>query len=136
MSTDTRWRQRYANFQKALLQLDDAVGLEEYSDLERQGLIQCFEYTIELAWKTLQDYLEAKGYVDVKGPKPVVKQAFQIGLLADGDSWIEMLDSRNETTHTYDEATALRISEMIINSFYPLLDELDKQLAREKEKEE
>jgi nucleotidyltransferase substrate binding protein (TIGR01987 family) len=132
MSTDTRWKQRYANFQKALLQLDKAVDLEDYSDLERQGLIQSFEYTIELAWKTLQDLLEAKGYED-KGPKPVVRQAFQIGLIPDGNAWIEMLDSRNETTHTYDEVIALKVSENIKNKYHPLLDELDKQLAKEKE---
>lgn len=132
MSTDTRWRQRYANFQKAMVQLDNAVALEEYSYLERQGLIQCFEYTIELAWKTLQDLLDAKGY-EVKGPKPVVRQAFQDGLILDGSAWIQMLDSRNETTHTYDEETALRVSENIKNKYYFLLDELDKQLAKEKE---
>ena len=132
MSTDTRWRQRYANYQKALTQLDEAVEKETYSNLERQGLIQCFEYTIELAWKTLQDLLNARGY-EVRGPKPVVKQAFQDGLLSDGNLWIEMLDSRNETAHTYNEATALKVSENIKKKYYPLLDELDRQLAKEKD---
>lgn len=132
MSTDTRWRQRYANFQKALLQLDEAVAKEEYSNLERQGLIQCFEYTIELAWKTLQDLITAKGY-DEKEPKPVVKRAFQDGLIPDGNAWIEMLDSRNETTHTYNEDTALKVADKIRTKYYPLFNDLDKQLAKEKE---
>jgi nucleotidyltransferase substrate binding protein (TIGR01987 family) len=130
MSTDTRWRQRYANFQNALKQLDAAVDMEDdYSDLERQGLIQYFEYTVELAWKVLQDLLGARGY-EVKGPKPVIKQAFQDGLISDGDVWINMLDSRNETSHSYDKETALDISNKIITEFYPLLDELDKTLAQ------
>lgn len=133
MSTETRWRQRYANFQKAMLQLDAAVAKGEYSDLERQGLIQCFEYTIELAWKTLKDLLNANGYEEVKSPQEVVKQAFHDGLLPDGNAWIEMLDSRNETSHTYNEETALKISNNIRNKYYPLLDDLDKQLAKEKE---
>jgi nucleotidyltransferase substrate binding protein (TIGR01987 family) len=132
MSTGTRWEQRYANFQKALSQLESAVDLEEYSDLERQGLIQCFEYTIELAWKTLQDLLEVKGYTD-KGPNPVIKKAFQIGLIEDGTEWAEMLKSRNETTHTYNEAIALEISQKIKTDYFPLLDQLDKQLEKETE---
>lgn len=133
MSTETRWQQRYKNYQKALLQLEAAVAKNEYSDLERQGLIQCFEYTLELAWKTLQDLLSIKGYDDVKGPKAVIQQAFKDGLLSDGNAWIEMHMSRNETSHTYNEEVALRVSENIRHKYYPLLDELDKQLAEEKE---
>lgn len=133
MSTDTRWRQRYANFQKALLQLDKAVEMEEYTDLEREGLIQRFEYTIELAWKTLQDLLEAKGYEGVKGPKPVIRQAFKDGYILDGDAWLEMWDGRLLTSHTYNEDTAKDLAEKIKNKFYYLLDDLDKRLAKETE---
>jgi len=132
MSTETRWRQRYANYQKALLQLDEATDLKEYSKLERQGLIQCFEYSVELSWKVLQDLLKARGY-DVSGPKPVIRQAFDDGLITDGNEWIKMLDSRNETSHGYDEEIALEISEKIKNIFYPMLDELDKTLAKLKD---
>lgn len=130
MSMETRWRQRYANFQKAMKQLDSAVKLDEYNNLERQGLIHCFEYTIELAWKTLQDLLEAKGY-NVKGPKPVIKQAFQDGYIVDGDGWIVMLDSRNLITYTYDEDMVIEVSEKIKGNFHQLLDDLNKQLAQE-----
>ena len=121
MSTETRWRQRYANFQKAFLQLDKAVDIDEYSDLEREGLIQRFEYTIELAWKTLQDLLAAKGYEDVKGPKPVIRQAFQDGYLLDGDAWLDMWESRLKSSHTYDEDTAIEIADKIKNSYYFLI---------------
>jgi nucleotidyltransferase substrate binding protein (TIGR01987 family) len=131
MSTETRWRQRYANFQKAFLQLDKAVDINEYNDLEREGLIQRFEYTIELAWKTLQDLLAAKGYEDVKGPKPVIRQAFQDGYLLDGDAWLDMWESRLKSSHTYDEDTAIEIAENIKNTYYFLLDDLDKKLAKE-----
>jgi len=134
MSTDTRWRQRYVNFQKAMRQLDAAVELEDYTDLEREGLIQRFEYCIELAWKTLQDLLGAKGY-DIKGPVPVIKQAFQDGYLLDGDTWLEMWDSRKLTSHTYNEDTAIEIADKIKNEYYFQLDALDKRLAEEKEEE-
>ncbi len=133
MSTDTRWRQRYANFQKALLQLDKAVEMDEYTDLEREGLIQRFEYTIELAWKTLQDLLSAKGYEDVKGPKPVIRQAFKDGYIFDGDAWLAMWDNRTLANHTYDEDTAIEVADKIKSEYYYLLDELDKRLAKETE---
>lgn len=133
MSTDTRWRQRYANFQKALTQLERAVDMDQYNDLEREGLIQRFEYTIELAWKTLQDLLGAKGYEDIKGPKPVIRQAFNDGYILDGNAWLEMWDGRLLTSHTYDEDTAIELADKIKNKFYFLLDDLDKKLAQEKE---
>jgi nucleotidyltransferase substrate binding protein (TIGR01987 family) len=104
--------------------------LGEYSDLEREGLVHCFEYTLELAWKTLQDLLEAKGYT-VRGPKPVIKQAFQDGYITEGDAWIIMLDSRNLLTHTYDENMLIEVSEKIKRNFHKLLTDLDKQLAQE-----
>jgi len=132
MSTDIRWQQRFSNFQKAKRQLDAAVALEHYSDLERQGLIKCFEYTIELAWKTLQDLLITRGYDSVKVPKPVVKQAFLDGYITDGNAWIVMLDSRNETVHIDDEELAQKIAEEIVNNFHPLLSALEQRLLLEK----
>lgn len=134
MSANTRWQQRYANFQKALTQLDEAVAMKKYSSLEREGLIQRFEYTIELGWKTLQDLLGAKGYEDVRGPKPVIMQAFADGYI-DGEAWIEMWNSRSLATHTYDEKRAVDIAEKIKAKYYYLLDDLDKRLAKEKERD-
>jgi hypothetical protein len=85
---DIRWLQRFSNLKKAFLRLKEAVDTENLSELEREGLIQRFEYTYELAWKTLQDLLEAKGYLDIKGPTPVFQQAFQDGYITDGEAWM------------------------------------------------
>jgi nucleotidyltransferase substrate binding protein (TIGR01987 family) len=133
MSNETRWRQRYANFQKALTQLEEAVEMEAYSNLEMQGLIQCFEYTIELAWKTLQDIIHAKGYDEISGPKPVIKQAFKDGYITDDEAWLEMWNDRLKTSHTYDQEEAEAIVENIKHTYYFLFDALDKRLATEPE---
>ena len=101
---DTRSQQRFSNFKKALKLYDEAATLGK-SRLEEEGMIQRFEYTFELAWKCLQDLLFERGYANVRGPRPVIEQAFQDGLISDGPLWLEMLKSRNETTHLYDEAT-------------------------------
>ncbi len=80
---DIRWVQRFSNFRKAIEKLRDAVAEydDETSDLEKEGIIQRFEYTFELGWKTLQDLLAHKGYVDVKGPNPVLAQALRDGYI-------------------------------------------------------
>ena len=96
-----RWTQRHDYFQKALQQL--TTGLLTYpnlNELEKDGIIQRFEFTFELAWKTLQDYFaQESGYVDVRGPRTVLKQAIQDNLLEDGHVWLQMLDNRNLLTH-------------------------------------
>ncbi|MBF9253622.1 nucleotidyltransferase substrate binding protein [Pontibacter sp. 172403-2] len=124
MTHDIRWQQRFKNFSKAFAQLEKAVKLGSYSDLEREGLIQRFEYTYELAWKTLQDFLEYIGYVDVKGPRPVIEQAFKNGIIEDGNGWMAMKKSRELTSHTYDEDTARDIAAAILSRYYPLLKSL------------
>jgi nucleotidyltransferase substrate binding protein (TIGR01987 family) len=118
MKEDIRWKQRFSNFKKAFMQLENAVDLTDYSDLERQGLIKAFEFTFELSWKTLQDLLEEKGYKDIKGPKPVIQQAFKDGYIEDGDGWMKMLESRNLASHTYDESTAKEIEVEIISKYF------------------
>jgi nucleotidyltransferase substrate binding protein (TIGR01987 family) len=89
---------------------------------------------VELGWKTLQDLLAAKGYDNIKGPKPAVKQAFQDGYITDGNGWIVMLDSRNETVHVYDDEIAKTIAEEIIHNFHPLFNDLEHRLLLEKDK--
>ena len=131
MSTEIRWRQRFANFQKVLTQLEDAVNMDEYSNLEMQGLIQCFEYTIELAWKTLQDIIHAKGYPEISGPKPVLRKAFAEGYITDDEGWLRMWVDRLTTAHTYDETAAMLIAENIKQKYFPLFDELNKRLEQE-----
>ena len=94
--------------------------------MEERGLIQAFEYTFELAWKTLQDFLEeTSGYVEVKGPRPVIQQAFRDGLITDGEKWMEMLKDRNLTAYTYDEEVAQEIISSVIHHYFPLFQKLD-----------
>ena len=106
---DVRWKQRFSNFTKALSQFEEAVGQDTHVRLEQEGLLQRFEYTFEVAWKCLQDLLQERGLVDIRGPKPVLEQAFQDGLIVDGVLWMEMLRARNEASHMYDEKVFLRI---------------------------
>jgi nucleotidyltransferase substrate binding protein (TIGR01987 family) len=102
MENDIRWKQRFQNFEKTYNFLKRANEKEELSELEEAGLIQGFEFTFELAWKTLKDYLEYKN-VDVKFPRDVIKESFKYELISDGEVWLDMLDKRNLMTHTYDE---------------------------------
>jgi nucleotidyltransferase substrate binding protein (TIGR01987 family) len=100
---DIRWKQRFANFKKAFAQLTEAVErIDVLSQLEKEGLVQRFEYTFELGWKTLKDYLESKG-IDAKYPRDVIKESFRNELIDDGEVWLEMLAKRNAMAHAYDE---------------------------------
>ena len=118
MAQDIRWLQRYSNFKKAFAQLEEAVSLTAYSRLEQQGLIKGFEITYELAWNTLKDLLQDQGYTGILGSKDTFRLGNQIGLIANGDIWMDMVRSRNATSHTYDEETANEITEVIRNSYY------------------
>ena len=119
-----RWKQRFQNFEKAYLQLKKAVDLyPALSDLEKEGLIQRFEYTFELAWKTLKDYLENQ-QVPVKFPRDTIKQAFHYELIADGDVWMDMLEKRNLIAHTYDEKNFQQAVTIITNQYFSALTQL------------
>ena len=127
----TRWRQRLENLSKAYSLLSEAAGSQELSRLEQEGLIKRFEYTFELAWKTAKDYLESKG-LSVTYPRDVLKQAFQSGLVRDGEAWLEMLESRNTLAHTYDEARFNEAVERVRERFFPAIRELVDRLHAEK----
>lgn len=131
---DIRWQQRYANFKKTFAKLTEAVANkpEELSELEKEGLIQRFEYTFELAWKTLQDLLRHKGYLDIAGPNPVLKQAFEDSYITNNDGWTNMKKSRELTSHTYNSDLAEEIVDDIIHVYYPLLIELNNKLEEER----
>jgi nucleotidyltransferase substrate binding protein (TIGR01987 family) len=118
MTDDIRWIQRLDNWTKALNQLSRFMEREELNDLEEQGLIQCFEYNHELAWKTQKDFLEAQGVTDLFGSKNVAKQAFASGLIDDGKVWMDMIESRNLTSHTYNEETTRKIVTDIVYRYY------------------
>lgn len=127
-SLDIRWQQRFANYQKALAQLGRFIAKGELNELEEQGLIQCFEYTHELAWKTLKDFLENSGNTDIFGSKDVTRIAFKLGLLEDGEGWMLMIQDRNQTSHTYNPETARSIVNHITERFFALFEQLAQQL--------
>jgi nucleotidyltransferase substrate binding protein (TIGR01987 family) len=117
---DSRWRQRFHSFQKAFAQLSAAANLaaeRKLSELEQQGLIQAFEFTHELAWNTLRDFLESRGAANIYGSKDATREAFARGLIADGGEWMAMIQSRNRSSHTYNENTANEIAAAILGSF-------------------
>lgn len=121
---DVRWKQRLQNFKKAFIQLENAVNTPDLNALERQGLIKSFEFTYELAWNTLKDYLVEMGYLELIGSKDTFRQAFQSGLLTEAELWMDMVKSRNLTSHTYIQETAESIGKDVINVYYPLLKQL------------
>lgn len=129
-SQDVRWKQRFANFNKALEQFEQAVKTNTQDRLAQEGLIQRFEYTFELAWKCLQDILQERGYEGIRGPKPVLEQSFQDGLIGDGVLWMEMLKARNEASHLYDEKVFTVVYDKAKNEFVRALRSLKKELER------
>ena len=106
MNTDTRWLQRLGNYAKAVARLEEGIALSRVralSCLEKQGLIKAFEFTFELAWNVMKDYLTAAGVTDIIGSRGAIRQAFSNGLIENGDVWMDMVESRNLSSHTYDE---------------------------------
>lgn len=123
---DIRWQQRFVNFEKAFLLLEEAVDLNNQraiTDLEKQGLIQRFEFTHELAWNVLRDYFEYQGNTSITGSRDAVREAFNKGLVENGEGWMEMIKSRNMSSHTYNEEVADKIMERIIHLYYHLFHE-------------
>ena len=128
MSEDIRWKQRFSNYQKALGQLHKFVDKGELSELEEQGLIKAFEYTYELAWTTLKDFLEFQGQSDLFGSRDTIQKAFQLNLIEDGEEWMDMLKNKNRTSHTYNQETASEISQAVTTVYYPLFQKINKKL--------
>lgn len=120
---DIRWKQRFTNYEKAVQLLADAAQLESPSEVERAGLIQFYEMAFELAWKLLKDYLEEEGFM-VNSPRQTIKQAFQAGLLDEGQVWMEALTDRNLTSRTYNETIAEQVADQIRARYYPALCQL------------
>lgn len=123
----TRCRQRFSNYEKSLKHLETTVEKENLSDIEKAGLIQFFEVSFELAWKLMKDYLTAEGY-DVKSPRESIKEAYRHELIADGTSWIEALEKRNLAAHTYDEQILEELHELIIHTYYPIMEKFKEKI--------
>lgn len=120
MEEDIRWKQRFENYLKALGQLQKFIAKRNLNELEVQGLIQAFEFTHELAWNVMKDYFEYQGNTTITGSRDATREAFQKGLIQDGAQWMEMIKSRNQSTHTYNESTANEIRDRILNYYYDL----------------
>src|ERR1044072_9095379 len=117
---DVRWRQRLHSFRKAFRRLSDAANLaaeRDLTELEQQGLIQAFEFTHELAWNVLKDYLQDQGYANLMGSKDATRTAFKNGLIENGEAWMAMIESRNQTSHTYNADLADEIATSILTRY-------------------
>lgn len=134
---EMRWEQRFSNFSKALRKLTQAVEFIKYNRLDagnrdddnesghvldemlKEGLIQRFEYTHELAWKVMKDYATYQGNSNIGGSRDATREAFQIGLISNGEIWMDMIGSRNKTSHTYHDETADEIYFKILSDYHP-----------------
>ena len=122
---DIRWEQRFSNFNKALKKLSEAIDYvkknpkeEILDEILKEGIIQRFEYTHELAWNVMKDFLLEIGDVTLYGSKDATREAFKTELIKDGDVWMEMIKSRNKTSHTYNEEIAQEIYLKILNEYH------------------
>ena len=147
MKQDIRWEQRFSNYVKALDKLKQAIEYikQNYIDDEpieneevefvldeiiKEGLIQRFEYTHELAWNVMKDYAEYQGNSNVGGSRDASREAFQLNLVTNGQVWMDMISSRNNSSHTYNEATANEIYVKILNEYYPEFIEFKKNMEK------
>lgn len=127
MAEDIRWKQRFDNYLRAFETLRRAVDLarqRDLSELEQQGLIQGFEFTHELAWNVLKDYLEETGISGIVGSKGATREAFKNGLIVDGESWMDMIKARNLSSHTYNQDIAEGVVTDILSRFSPAFEQL------------
>lgn len=120
---DVRWQQRFQNLENAYIHLQDACRRSSDDWLIAAGLIQTFEFTFELSWKTLKDYMSEKGDT-AKFPRDVIKSAFKNGLITDGHCWIDMLEKRNELSHTYNEEQALEAVKLVKETYFPAIEQV------------
>lgn len=124
MTEDIRWIQRFDNFKRSLKQLDNAMALvaeRDLSELEKQGVIQAFEYNYELAWNVIKDFFEyqgGEGVLSIIGSRDAFKLAFRRGLIINGNTWMEMIKSRQLTSHTYNEDISIKVLEDIVEKYY------------------
>ncbi len=130
-SEDIRWKQRLNHYQKALLQLTKGVELSRLrplSEIEQQGLIQAFEFTHELAWNVVKDFFEYQGNFTIMGSRDATREAFLRNLIADGDGWMEMIKSRNQSSHTYNQEIADEIAGNVIFVYFKLFVEFEQRM--------
>jgi nucleotidyltransferase substrate binding protein (TIGR01987 family) len=131
-SQDIRWKQRFDNFTSALKVFDDAVRLSQsrpLTDLENQGLIQSFEFCHELAWNVAKDFLEHQGIQGLFGSRDTTREAFQKGLISNGDDWMDMIKSRNLSSHTYSKKIAEELVKKITQVYAVRFNDFHKKFS-------
>lgn len=135
-----RFAERFKQFERTFLLLKDAIEIKNPNLIEKAGIIKIFELAFELSWKTLKDYEEETEGFETPSPSKAIKRAYQTNIIADGRAWLEALNDRNLTVHTYNEATAMQVDQNIRNKYYPLIaalyDKLREVVAEESEDEE
>lgn len=124
-----RWLQRLSNYRLALAQLRKFIDKGQLNELEQQGMIKAFEFTHELAWNEMKDYCHYQGNYNIHGSRDATREAFQLGLLSDGEAWMGMIHSRNQSAHTYNKATADRIAALIPGSYFTLFCEFERRMV-------
>ncbi|MEN9303387.1 MAG: hypothetical protein RL264_1816 [Bacteroidota bacterium] len=140
-----RWEQRFSNFSKALAKMSKAIAFvnsfqvpneqgEVLDDIIKEGLIQRFEYTHELAWKVMKDFANYQGNTSIAGSRDAIREAFQMQLISNGNVWMDMIVSRNKTSHTYDDVTADEIVTKIKSEYFPAFIEFEKTMFERKGK--
>lgn len=120
---EVRWKQRFENYEKAYLSLiesQQALNRDSNNKFIQDSLIQRYEYTVELAWKTIKDYLEYQGFIDVTSPKKVIRKAYSEKMITNGEGWMDALNDRNRTSHAYEESMATDVASSILNNHIPL----------------
>jgi nucleotidyltransferase substrate binding protein (TIGR01987 family) len=130
MTEDIRWQQRFSNYQKALAQLERFIEPPALNEREQQGLIKAFEYSFELAWNTLRDLLRSQGNATLLGSRDTLREAYRLGLIEQGETWMLMIQDRNLTSHTYNRATAELIAAHIGSSYLPCFQALRQRLEQ------
>lgn len=128
---EIRFQQRFSNFEKTYLQLQSAMNrFDTLNTLEKEGLVQRFEYTFELAWKTMKDYIESKGEME-RSPRDVIKKSFQLEIIENGEIWLDMLANRNLMAHTYNEDTFIQIVKLIKENYFLEIEKLVNYFRKE-----
>lgn len=135
MAEDIRWQQRFSNYRRALAQLESFLEPPSLNEREQQGLIKAFEYTFELAWNTLRDLLRSQGDSTLLGSRDTLREAFRLGLIENGETWMLMIQDRNLTSHTYNRPTADAIAVNIVGSYLPCFQQLRSALTQRLQEE-
>ncbi len=131
MNNEDRWKQRFQNFSNAYNTFCKTLNRYKSApddDIVQMALVQTFEFTFELAWNVMKDYLESQGFVEVKSPKQAIRTAFQVGIITDAEQWLEMIAKRNLASHTYNQTILQETVKYIKDEFSPLVEKLNREM--------